>query len=315
MSQTGIDDFLTAHTDQPVLYIVDLAPLVLGLTGFAIGHFHARLVKIRQSVEQQVDDRTAELQQALADLRLTQEEKDRFVAGVSHELRTPLTSVVGLASELADPAQRFSEEEHDELLRLIVSESQEVAAIVEDLLVAARIDRDELAIASDRLWLDKELCRIAEVCEVEVHPARIEPVEVVGDPVRIHQIVRNLMTNADRYGGDIVTVDVSRDQNEAVLAVCDDGPGVPADKIDLIFTAFGKAHSDPKRTESVGLGLTVSRNLAQLMGGDVTYERDDGWTCFQLRLPIAPGTAQGQDAIAAVDPAPDKDRSDYAAAT
>ena len=53
-------------------------------------------------------------------------------------------------------------------------------------------------------------------------------------------------------------------------------------------TAFGKAHADPNRTESVGLGLTVSRNLAQLMGGDVRYCRSDGWTCFELRLPIAP---------------------------
>lgn len=314
MSQPDVAGIFSAHADQPVLYIVDLAPLVLAITGFAIGHFHARLVKIRRSVERQVDDRTAELQQALSDLRLTQEEKDRFVAGVSHELRTPLTSVVGLASALAEPGQRFSKEEHDELLQLIVRESQEVAAIVEDLLVAARIDREELAIVSERLRLDEELCRIAEVCEVEVHPARVEPVEVFGDPVRIHQIIRNLITNAGRYGGDIVTIDVYCDGGDAVLSVCDDGPGVPPDKIDLIFTAFGKAHSDPTRTESVGLGLTVSRNLAQLMAGDVTYHRTDGWTCFQLRLPVAREVPEDPGSRDTGREATDKERQDYAAA-
>ena len=289
MSRTTVHGFLAAHADQPVLYIVDLAPLVLGITGYAIGHFHARLVRIRHSIEQTVSDRTAELEQALADLSATQAEKDRFVAGVSHELRTPLTSVVGLARTLAEPSQQFTAAEHDELLHLIVRESEEVASIVEDLLVAARIDRDQLSIASDTLRLDEELCHVVEVCEVDLQPLRVDPIPVIGDAVRIHQIIRNLVTNADRYGGEIVTVEVYRNGGQAVLAVCDDGPGVPADKVDLIFTAFGKAHHDPARTESVGLGLTVSRNLARLMGGEVSYNRAAGWTCFELRLPVAPG--------------------------
>ena len=314
IARTGVDSFSAAHVDQPVLYIVDLAPLVLGITGFAIGHFHARLVRIRQSVEQQVDDRTAALRQALTDLRLTQEEKDRFVAAVSHELRTPLTSVVGLARSLQESTESFSHGERDELLHLIVRESEEVAAIVEDLLVAARIDRDELAIAHEHLRLDEELCRVAEVCEVEIHPARIEPVAVLGDPVRIHQIIRNLITNADRYGGDIVTIDVYRDGERAVLAVCDDGPGVAKDKVDLIFTAFGKAHNDPSRTDSVGLGLTVSRNLARLMDGDVTYQRVEGWTCFQLQLPVADVSIDSEQQRTGRT-ATDKDEANYAAAT
>jgi two-component system sensor histidine kinase MtrB len=270
-----------------VLYIVDLAPFVLGLTGFAIGHFHARLLKIRHSIEQTVHTRTAELETALEELSASQEDKARFVASVSHELRTPLTSVVGLAHTLTEPGQVFSPQERRELLELIVSESEEVASIVEDLLVAARVDSGELSMAAVPLRLDEELCAMVEVCEIAVEPLRVEPVTVIGDRVRIHQIVRNLITNADRYGGEAVTVEVYGDGTSAVLAVKDDGPGVPDDKLDLIFTAFGKAHQDPARTESVGLGLTVSRNLAQLMGGDVVYERSKGWTSFELHLPQA----------------------------
>lgn len=284
LSGTGVDTVASAHRSQPVLYIVDLAPLVLGITGFAIGHFHARLLKIRHSIEQTVHTRTAELQQALADLSASQADKARFVASVSHELRTPLTSVVGLAHTLAEPGQKISQPERHELLELIVSESEEVAAIVEDLLVAARVDSGELSMATEPLRLDEELCAMVEVCEVDVEPVRVEPVTVVADRVRVHQIVRNLITNANRYGGPNVAVEVYGDGGSAILAVRDDGDGVPEDKLDLIFSAFGKAHQDPNRTESVGLGLTVSQNLARLMGGDVIYQRQDGWTSFELHL-------------------------------
>jgi signal transduction histidine kinase len=285
----GVDGIAAAHRHQPVLYIVDLAPLVLGVTGYAIGHFHARLVKSRVSVEQMVTARTAELRLTLEELSATQAEKDRFVAAVSHELRTPLTSVVGLARALAEPASEFSAAEHDELLHLIIRESEEVASIVEDLLVATRMDRGQMNIGSDPLRLDEELCAVVEVCEVDVEPLRVEPVTVIGDAIRIHQVIRNLITNADRYGGTNVTVSVFAENAVAILAVRDDGPGIPADKQDVIFAAFGKAHDNPGRTESVGLGLAVSRNLARMMGGDVIYRRCGEWTSFELQLPLAVG--------------------------
>jgi signal transduction histidine kinase len=293
MSGAAVGSLATAHQTQPVLYIVDLAPLVLGVTGYAIGHFHARLLKIRHSIEQTVHTRTAELEQALDDLSATQADKDRFVASVSHELRTPLTSVVGLAHTLADSADEFSTDERHELLDLIVSESEEVAAIVEDLLVAARVESGELSMASEPLRLDDELRAMVEVCEIEVEPRRIEPVTVMGDAIRIHQIVRNLITNADRYGGSTVLVEVFAEGPTAILAVRDNGDGVPADKLDLVFTAFGKAHQDPTRSDAVGLGLAVSQNLAQLMGGDVIYEQTAGWTSFELHLPVADHGSSG----------------------
>jgi signal transduction histidine kinase len=287
LSGDGVGSVAAAHRAQPVLFIIDLAPFVLGLTGFAIGHFHARIIKIRHSIEQTVHSRTAELEKALENLSATQAEKDRFVASVSHELRTPLTSVVGLAHTLAETRQHFSHQEQQELLELIVSESEEVATIVEDLLVAARVESGELTMAAAPLRLDEELCAMVEVCEVEVQPLRVEPVTVIGDSTRIHQILRNLITNADRYGGTSIGVEVYADISRAVLAVRDNGDGVPDDKLDFIFAPFGKAHDDPGRTESVGLGLTVSRNLARLMGGDVVYQRTSGWTSFELHLPLA----------------------------
>ena len=292
----GVDGIAAAHRHQPVLYIVDLAPLVLGVAGSAIGLLHSRLVRSRLSVEQTVAERTAELSRALEELSATQAEKDRFVAAVSHELRTPLTSVVGFARALAEPATEFSPAEHDELLHLIIRESEEVASIVEDLLVATRMDREQMNMGSELLRLDEELCTVVEVCEVDVEPIRVEPITVIGDAIRIHQIIRNLITNADRYGGDNVTVSVFAEDAMAILAVRDDGPGIPPDKQDLIFAAFGKAHDNPDRTESVGLGLAVSRNLARMMGGDVVYKRSGEWTSFELQLPLATEMLRGGSA-------------------
>lgn len=176
---------------------------------------------------------------------------------------------------------------------MIVSESEEVAAIVEDLLVAARAESGELTISAEPIRLDQELRAMAEVCEVPVTLRRVESTTVVGDRVRIHQVVRNLTTNADRYGGDLVILEAYPDGNVAVLAVRDDGAGVPAERLDVVFTAFAKGHRDPGRTDSVGLGLTVSQNLARLMGGDVVYRRVDGWTSFELHLPLADDHLRG----------------------
>lgn len=274
------------HRDQPVLYIVDLAPLILGIAGYGLGVFHARLIRIRHSIEEKVHERTAELETALENVAAAQEDRNRFVASVSHELRTPLTSVVGLAHTLAEPESPFTRAEEHEFLDLIVRESEEVASIVEDLLVVARSESGELALKPEPVCLSNELCAVAEVVRVEAKIADLDPVVVEADPVRIRQIIRNLLTNAHRYGGPVVSATVRHSDGWAILSVGDNGQGVPADKLDVIFSAFGRAHQRNGHTDSVGLGLTVSRQLARMMGGDVTYNRKTDWTSFELRIPV-----------------------------
>ena len=96
------------------------------------------------------------------------------------------------------------------------------------------------------------------------------------------------MGNAARYGGNCTTLitGVTTDPPEAFLRVVDDGPGVTGSLIDRLFQSFQHGPQEPGRTESVGLGLFISRKLAQLMGGDLTYRRQDGTTIFELTLPL-----------------------------
>jgi len=285
-----------AHESQPVLFIVDLAPVVLGIAGIGIGVFHARLAKTKQSVQRRVEERTAELRIAMRELENLMAEKDallegkgRFVATVSHELRTPLTAVVGLAHALAesdagDAADVAAVERH-ELLEMLVAESEEVAAIVEDLLVAARSETGHLSLAVDEVHLDLEALAVADSMHIDLQRCLVAPAAVVGDPVRVRQIIRNLLSNAKRYGGPSTCVETGTNDGRGTVVVSDDGAGIPPEMIEAVFAPFSRAHSSPDDVDPVGLGLSVSRHLARLMGGDLKYARCDGWTSFTLVLP------------------------------
>lgn len=109
---------------------------------------------------------------------------------------------------------------------------------------------------------------------------------VHADPLRVRQIVRNLLTNAARYGGGRVRVVLETGPGHGALTVLDDGDGVPSDQAEMIFESYGRAHNAAGQPGSVGLGLSVSRNLARNMGGDLSYSRRDGWTGFELTLPL-----------------------------
>lgn len=213
-------------------------------------------------------------------------DKDRFVASVSHELRTPLTAVVGLAHTLAEAGSKLAQSERDEFIGMIVEQSEEVAAIVDDLLVTARAGTGHLSLVASELDLGVEVAAVISG-HFDIGSVATTPIYVIGDPIRVRQILRNLMSNCMRYGGPNKRVRIYRDGFSGVVAVEDDGPAIPTDQVDSIFSPYGRVHDRPGRTDSVGLGLTVSRQLAEMMGGDVRYSHDGTWAAFSFRIPIA----------------------------
>lgn len=214
--------------------------------------------------------------------------KDDFVATVSHELRTPLTVVAGMAHELAERWEGFDRDELDELLSLIVDQSREMTDLIEDLLVAARADIGKVSIHPERVQLAEQVERVVAVLPLrEIRRVEVggEDAAVLADPVRLRQVLRNLLTNAVRYGGPNIRVTSGVDAGTAWVRVIDDGPGVPPEDRDRIFEPYQRAHAAVGRPGSVGLGLTVSRKLAELMGGTLAYRREDGLSVFELSLP------------------------------
>ena len=217
--------------------------------------------------------------------------KDQFVASVSHELRTPLTAVVGLSHELHDNWSIYEGGDAQEIVDLIASQSSELSDIIEDLLVAARADIGTLTLQTRRFELRGELdAVIAGHCVSGAHPVptvEIEPGSefVWGDPLRFRQIIRNLLSNAARYGGSEVTVHAFKDGHRVTVAVRDDGAGVPIDRASTIFDPYTSAHDAGTQPGSVGLGLAVSRTLARLMNGDLVYTVNGG-PSFELTIPV-----------------------------
>lgn len=224
--------------------------------------------------------------------------KDEFIASISHELRTPLTAVVGLSHELTRNGELFDSDEYAEFLNLISQQSLELSYIVDDLLVAARAD-------SGTLQLEPGLVDLASVVDSavqaqfaqsnrsmpEITIPRRSDVFSWADPFRVSQIVRNLLQNAERYGGNDVAITIERRGTTPSIVVSDNGPGVPVGSEESIFEAYKRAHGPAPQPASVGLGLSVARQLARLMAGDLTYQRRGTRTEFILTLP-APATSR-----------------------
>jgi PAS domain S-box-containing protein len=212
--------------------------------------------------------------------------KDEFVATVSHELRNPIAVVLGLGEELSANYESFSDEDRLEMARLIARQAEDASWLIEDLLVAYKDDVTGVTVSPQTFDITKETERVLEVIE---HPITVEvrgSTMVHADPRRTRQIVRNLVSNALRYGGETVAIRIGQSGDRLELRVCDDGGPIPPDDVERIFRPFERG-SGAEHPKSVGLGLSVARRLARLMDGDLTYRRASGMTCFVLSLPAA----------------------------
>ncbi len=215
-------------------------------------------------------------------------EKDALLASVSHELRTPLTAVVGFSQLLQDASATISEDERHEIVEMLVAHGTDLTNITNDLLVAAKAEVGALEVTSVPVNLCAQTAQVVEALNGDL-AADLEltgrSVWANGDPDRIRQIVRNLISNAFRYGGDRVRVEVLGGAVTSSVLVCDDGPAIPEEDRERIFQRFQRAHAAPPVANSIGLGLVISRELAQLMGGDLTYTHHNGESIFELSIP------------------------------
>lgn len=224
------------------------------------------------------------------ELEHLQQARSAFLATVSHELRTPLTAVVGLAAELRDHIDDLSLSEVSEFTGVIAREATDVAGIVEDLLVVARAEADEVSVAPQSVALDAKVYSVLAAWGKQT----VDAIPITGgavawaDSLRVRQIVRNLVSNARRHGGSNVEVRLSTLGSTARLQLVDDGDPIPEDLQLSMFEPFAHGTADRARPGSVGLGLWVARHLARAMDGDLVY-RADGVNIFELQLPTSAG--------------------------
>ena len=231
-----------------------------------------------------------ERRRQLDDLLTRAREKDVFLATVAHELRTPLTSVVGAAALLVEQWNRLDEAEIEELLQAVHSEATDLSDLIEDFLVAGRLQAGAISYRSETVDVGDQIRRVL---------ARINPLQdfqldlgesgpfARADSLRVRQIVRNLLVNANRYGHGEVRVAAWETADRVVAEFRNDGDPIPPEMAEVLFEPYQKGKGRTQTFGSIGLGLPVSRKLARAMGGDLSYAYEDGWCVFTLELPPA----------------------------
>lgn len=207
--------------------------------------------------------------------------RDRFLASVSHELRTPLAGALGLL-ELVVGAEQESEE-RTEMIELALAQVRDMTDIIEDLLVASRAADGQLLVRPVEMDLVAAVEAVLAVADASFERRFESDVGAFADPVRVRQILKNLVTNAQRYGGERRRMVVEQRDGRAIVEVRDSGPPLDREFAERMFLPY--QHATTETVESVGLGLTVARTLAEQMGGTLTYEHD-GEVVFRLALAV-----------------------------
>ena len=277
----------------------------------------AALKQHQANLEQLVELRTADLRQALESARAADRAKDEFLANVSHEMRTPLNAVIGL-SGLAD--KHTVDPQVHGYLGKVIGAGKTLLQIINDLLDLSKI-------AAGHLELEAIPFRLAEVAErmqqlmshrTEEKGLRLElvvdpelPALLVGDPLRIEQIVLNLLTNAVKFTerGSVI-MRFKRHAADAgkiglTIVAEDSGKGMTPLEIERLFQPFSQANTTIARTHGgSGLGLAICSRFARMMGGDIQVESTPGvGSVFTVHLMLGEADAQAvtpADALRAV---------------
>ena len=267
--------------------------------------------RVNQELERRVHERTAELEQANAHLqneiaerkraeealRQADRRKDEFLATLAHELRNPLTPLVG-AMQLIE-MQPDDVEQVKRLRQMMGRQLELLVRLIDDLLDVSRISRGKLNLRRECVRLRDVIDSALDVGRPMIDSAKHRltvrlperPLLVDGDKVRLAQVVSNLLTNAAKYtleGGQI-ELDVSEDDQQAIIRVRDNGVGIPPEMLPRIFDLFTQVDSSTTRSHGgLGIGLTIAKTLVEMHGGSISAS-SRGAGCgseFTVRLPL-----------------------------
>jgi signal transduction histidine kinase len=240
-----------------------------------------------------------EIQEKNRQLQLASEHKSQFLASMSHELRTPLNAIIGLTEMMVSNAARFGTEKALEPLRRVNAAGTHLLSLINEVLDLSKIEAGKLELNPEPVNLarviDEVIGTAGQLAEKNQNRLIVEAQENLGaltaDPMRLKQILLNLLSNACKFtkeGEVALRVRKVADGRDWVeLAVVDTGIGLTAEQQGKLFQDFTQADSlTARRYGGTGLGLALSRKLARMMGGDVTVTSEPGkGSVFTVRLP------------------------------
>ncbi|MFN8506050.1 MAG: PAS domain S-box protein [Dehalococcoidia bacterium] len=267
-------------TDGRLLHLLEYAAPLLDPGGKPRGAVGAFLdITARKRAEDQLREANAA--------------KDEFLASVSHELRTPLTLVVGLVSYLHRRRGELSAEDQSDALDQLTEAVSRLESLIENMLMLSQLDSGP-EFELEPVLLPRVVQR-AVAAHQRRHPSRTIELNLerglpvlLARPTWLDQVLTNLLSNAEKYSPKdaTITIEARPAGGHVEVAVLDRGPGLPAEQADRVFRAFERLERDRSRAPGLGLGLTVSKRLVELMDGTIAAApRPEGGTRFSFTIP------------------------------
>ena len=256
------------------------------------------LTERRLAQQREVDDA-----RRLAEVEASNRAKTGFLAAMSHELRTPLNAIAGYAQLMQEGVGGDVSEQHRDYLTRIRNSQQHLLGIVNDLLNYSRMEAGGVVYERELVFAHEVVEGVLAMVTPQVERKRLRlrrgacPADVaaIADRLKVEQVVLNLLSNAVKFTpeGGTITVLCGRDGETVTISVSDTGPGIPEDKLEVIFDPFVQlGRTLTSKHEGAGLGLAISRDLARAMDGDVRVESVEGeGATFTLSLPIVSSPA------------------------
>nr|WP_080672601.1 ATP-binding protein [Pseudoalteromonas luteoviolacea] len=253
-------------------------------------------IELNKNLEAKVLKRTYELEQLASELRDASEAKSRFLANMSHEIRTPMTSIIGYADGIILGDIKPHERNH--AITVILQNSRHVLGLINDILDMSKIEANRLEVELIEANLFQSIAHVESLLGKQIRDKGLEfelnyqfplPDFVVIDPTRLRQILLNLTSNALKFTSvGKISIEVSCKDERLFISVKDTGIGMTSEEQKELFSAFYQADSSTTRKYGgTGLGLNISKSLAQKLDGDIEVESEVGsGTSFTLSLSL-----------------------------